>query len=87
MIIRVMDPDFLAAFSVCLACVLAGWLLAHRNVWIFRRKQSRMLREWAARFPRLRANPSPKIDQFHGETECVPASVAEFEDELERARR
>ena len=77
----------LSVSSVCLACLLAGWRLAHLNVWIFRRKQSRMLCEWPARFPPLRANPSPKSDQFHGETECLPTRVAEFEDELERARR
>ena len=60
----------------------------HLNVWIFRRKQRRILRQWPARFPPLKkVNPSPKSDQFRGETECLPTRFAEPEDELERARR
>jgi hypothetical protein len=65
--------------------VLAGWLLAHLNVWIFRRKQSRILRQWAARCPSVEANSSPKSYRFHGAT-CT-LRIAEAEDELERARR
>src|SRR5437879_4860518 len=66
----------LTSIARIVAGIVAVATLARVAIWLV---WPLILRQWPARFPPLRPNPSPKSDQFHGETECLPTRVAEFE--------